>query len=110
MIDSTHLKVHRTIASLLKGGDSPRCIGRTKGGLNSKLHAVCDGSGRPIILLLTEGQMSEHKGASLIFHALPDAEALIADKGYDSEASVAEHSPTEASAPASRLGKSAAHR
>jgi hypothetical protein len=47
----------------------PRCIGRTKGGLNSKLHAVCDGTGRPIILLLTEGQMSDHKGASLIFHA-----------------------------------------
>ena len=86
MIDSTHLKVHRTAASLLKGGDSPRCIGRTKGGLNSKLHAVCDGTGRPIILLLTEGQMSDHKGASLIFHALPDAEALIADKGYDSDA------------------------
>lgn len=38
--------------------------------------------------------MSDHKGASLIFHALPDAEALIADKGYDSDASVAEHSPT----------------
>ena len=30
--------------------------------------------------------MSDHKGASLIFHALPDAEALIADKGYDSDA------------------------
>src|SRR5215210_1750598 len=73
MIDSTHLKVHRTAASLLKGGDSPRCIGRTKGGLNSKLHAVCDGTGRPIILLLTEGQMSDHKGVSLIFYALPDA-------------------------------------
>ena len=34
----------------------PRCIGRTKGGLNSKLHAVCDGGGRPIVMLLTEGQ------------------------------------------------------
>lgn len=43
MIDATHLKAHRTAASLLKGGALPRCIGRTKGGLNSKLHAVCDG-------------------------------------------------------------------
>jgi transposase len=48
MIDSTHLKAHRTAASLLKRGDSPRLIGRTKGGLNSKLHAVCDGGGRPV--------------------------------------------------------------
>ena len=84
MIDSTHLKVHRTAASLLKKGDSPRRIGRTKGGLNSKLHTVCDGIGRPVIFLLTEGQMSDHKGAALIYPMLPDAETLIADKGYDS--------------------------
>ena len=45
-------------------GDVPRRIGRTKGGLNSKLHAVCDGEGRPIIMLLTEGQISDHKGAA----------------------------------------------
>jgi transposase len=56
MIDSTHLKAHRTAASLLKKGLFPGCIGRTKGGLNSKLHAVCDGQGRPVVLLLTEGQ------------------------------------------------------
>ena len=43
MIDATHLKAHRTAASLLKKGPVPRRIGRTKGGLNSKLHAVCDG-------------------------------------------------------------------
>ena len=54
--------------------------------MNSKLHAVCDGIGRPIILLLTEGQMSDHKAASLIYSVLPAAEALIADKGYDSDA------------------------
>lgn len=34
-------------------------IGQTKGGLNSKLHTVCDGDGRPIIMLLSEGQMSD---------------------------------------------------
>ena len=37
MIDSTHLKVHRTAASLKNGGMFPRRIGHTKGGLNSKL-------------------------------------------------------------------------
>jgi transposase len=39
----------------------PKRIGRTKGGLNSKLHAVCDGLGRPLIMLLSEGQMSDYK-------------------------------------------------
>lgn len=65
-------------------GDVPRRIGRTKGGLNSKLHTVCDGDGRPIILLLSEGQMSDHKGARLVLGALPPASYLIADRGYDS--------------------------
>jgi transposase len=62
----------------------PRFIGRTKGGLNSKLHAVCDGGGKPLVLMLSEGQMSDHKGARLILANLPPASALIADRGYDS--------------------------
>jgi transposase len=33
----------------------------------------------------TEGPMSDHKGADLIYPMLPDAETLIADKGYDSD-------------------------
>jgi transposase len=52
--------------------------------LNSKLHAVCDGGGRPIILLLSEGQMSDHTGARLVIDVLPPASTLIADRGYDS--------------------------
>ena len=46
MIDATHLKAHRTAASLLKKWLYPPRIGRTKGGVNSKLHPVCDGKGR----------------------------------------------------------------
>jgi|TARA_B100000315_G_C14141684_1_gene391616 transposase len=52
--------------------------------LNSKLHAVCDADGKPLILLLTEGQISDYRGAATILPALPPADILIADKGYDS--------------------------
>jgi putative transposase len=52
--------------------------------LNSKLHAACDGQGRPVVLLLTEGQASDHRGATLMFPRLPPARELIADRGYDS--------------------------
>jgi transposase len=45
---------------------------------------VCDGEGKPLVLLLTEGQMSGHKDARLILDALPPARSLIADRGYDS--------------------------
>jgi len=51
--------------------------------LNSKLHAVCDELGRPIVLLLTEGQVSDYRGAATMLSALPPARVLIADRGYD---------------------------
>ena len=38
-------------------------------GINSKLHAVCDGEGKPIILLLSGEQMSDHKGVHPVLSA-----------------------------------------
>jgi hypothetical protein len=46
--------------------------GLNGGGLNSKLHAVTDGNGKPLIFLLSEGQMSNHKGARLMLDAFFD--------------------------------------
>jgi transposase len=46
---------------------------------------VCDGRGRPLILLLSEGQMSDYKGAALMIDAFPKAKALLGDKGYDAD-------------------------
>ena len=51
--------------------------------MNSKLHAVCDGEGRPLVMLLSEGQMSDYKGAALMLDALPPAKTLLGDRGYD---------------------------
>jgi putative transposase len=36
-------------------------------------------------MLLTEGQVSDHKGAAVLIDALPPARHLIADRGYDSD-------------------------
>ena len=36
-------------------------------------------------MLLSEGQMSDYKGAALLLPALPDAKELLADKGYDAD-------------------------
>jgi transposase len=37
------------------------------------------------VLLLSEGQMSDYKGAALTLEALPPAKELLADRGYDSD-------------------------
>ena len=36
-------------------------------------------------MLLSEGQMSDYKGAALMLPALPNANELLADKGYDAD-------------------------
>ena len=47
---------------------------------------VCDGEGRPVQLLLTEGQQSDHQGAATLLPHLPAAREMLGDKGYDSDA------------------------
>lgn len=36
-------------------------------------------------MLLSEGQMSDYKGAALLLPALPEAKELLADRGYDAD-------------------------
>lgn len=38
-----------------------------------------------MILLLSEGQMSDYKGAALMIDALPKAKVLLGDRGYDAD-------------------------
>ena len=39
----------------------------------------------PIVLLLSQGQRSDCRGAALTLDALPPAKELLADRGYDSD-------------------------
>ena len=64
-------------------GRRGRLIGRRKGGLNTKRHAVSDASGRPLQLFMTAGQVSDHTGAAALPSGLPTADWQIADRGYD---------------------------
>lgn len=81
-IDSICIKVHRC-AGGGKGGALAHGIGLTKGGRNTKLHAVCDEKGRPVVLLLTPGNVHDCKVAELCIEAMPPSAELVADKGYD---------------------------
>ncbi|MCV0415057.1 MAG: IS5 family transposase [Brevundimonas sp.] len=86
MIDATYLKAHRTASSLRgKKGGLGRLIGRTKGGMNTKLHAVTDANGRPISLFMTAGQVSDYIGAAALLDSLPRAQWLLGDRGYDAD-------------------------
>jgi len=68
-----------------KKGGLGRLIGRTKGGMNTKLHAVTDANGRPLSFFITAGQISDYAGAAALLDDLPKAKWRLADRGYDAD-------------------------
>lgn len=62
-------------------------MGRSRGGLTSKIHALVDAEGRPVVLRLTAGQVHDSVEAeALLDGTMGDGSILLADKGYDSNA------------------------
>jgi transposase len=61
----------------------PQAIGVSRGGLNTKIHVVCDALGNPLRFKLTAGNISD-TGELLELIAELSCEELLADKAYDS--------------------------
>jgi transposase len=61
-------------------------MGRSRGGLTTKIHAVVDASGLPIALKLTEGQAHDGMSGADMLERLPMDCVVLADRGYDSDA------------------------
>lgn len=59
-------------------------MGKSRGGLSTKIHAAVDALGNPLRLLLTEGQASEYGQADALIDGF-QADYVLADKGYDSD-------------------------
>lgn len=61
-------------------------MGRSRGGLTTKIHALVDAQGLPILLKLTEGQAHDGPAAADMVHAIGQDQILLADRAYDSDA------------------------
>ncbi|WP_438941511.1 IS5 family transposase [Moorena bouillonii] len=88
MIDSTIVRAHQHSAGA-KGDGSTEAIGRSKGGLSTKIHALVDALGNPLSFHLTPGQACDLDGADVLLKDLA-ADTLLADKGYDADQRVIE--------------------
>jgi hypothetical protein len=66
-----------------------QAIGRSRGGLSTKIHTMVDALGNSVGFHLTGGEAHDLAGAD---HLLPtmQAEALIADKAFDADKRVRE--------------------
>ena len=68
------------------GGEA---LGRSKGGLTTKIHAAVDALGNPVHVHLSGGPEADCEHFAQIMEALPaDVKAVVGDKGYDTNAVV----------------------
>ena len=61
-------------------------MGRSRGGLTTKIHALVDANGLPILLKLTPGQAHDGRSVADMLDGLSQGQILLADRGYDSDA------------------------
>jgi len=61
-------------------------MGRSRGGLTTKIHALVDANGLPVLLKLTEGQAHDGRSAADMLKNVGQGQILLADRAYDSDA------------------------
>ena len=76
--------LRRTAAPVAEKGASEQAIGVTKGGRNSKLHALVDRLCRPWVLILTPGNAADCTVAPDCVSLIAGITELLGDKAYDS--------------------------
>ncbi|WP_410487238.1 IS5 family transposase [Acinetobacter lwoffii] len=79
MLDSTIVRAHQHSA----GGKKSQAIGRSKGGLSTKIHARTDALGNPTGFYLTDGQVHDLNGSDVLLD-LSLSQTWLMDKAYNS--------------------------
>src|SRR5258708_6359944 len=67
-----------------KGGEQKQAIGRSRGGRNTKIHAIADAKGRLLSILLSGGEAHDCPPAQRLIRRTKAARKLLGDKAYDS--------------------------
>jgi transposase len=83
MIDTSVVRVHQHGGCA--GGDETRLIGRSRGGLTTKIHACVDPNGLPVRLELTTGEAHDNRLVTGLLSDLKPGAMLLADRGYDAD-------------------------
>ena len=83
-IDGSYVRAHQHASGARHCEE--RAIGKSRGGNTTKIHIAADAHGNPIDFEITGGEVHDAKAASQVIEKVKEAKALVADKGYDSEA------------------------
>lgn len=82
-IDGSYVKAHQD--STGAATEDAEAIGKSRAGNTSKIHLAVNAYGLPISFRLTGGEVHDRTEAQSLIDDLPAGDALVADKGYDSE-------------------------
>ncbi|MEZ5826830.1 MAG: IS5 family transposase [Geminicoccaceae bacterium] len=87
MFDSTVVRAHVSAAGA-KGGQAHQALGRSRGGFSTKMHVKTDFDGLPNAFELTGGEAADSPMFETLLDTVSDHtyRAVVADKGYDSDA------------------------
>ena len=83
MIDTSIVRVHQHGACINRNGR--QCMGRSRGGLTSKIHALVDSNGLPVRLALTPGEAHDNRLAGRLLSRIKPGSMLLADRGCDAD-------------------------
>jgi transposase len=75
----------RTSRRQAEKGAQNHALGRSRGGLTTKIHTLADALGRPLRLIITPGRAGDIKQAPALLEG-QTGDAVLADKAYDSNA------------------------
>jgi transposase len=67
-----------------KRGEQKQAIGRSRGGRNTKIHALADAKGRLLAILLTGGEAHDCPVAARLIRRVKSSKRMLGDKASDS--------------------------
>jgi transposase len=83
MIDTSIVRVHQHGACITR--NHRQSIGRSRGGLTSKIHALVDSNGLPVRLALSPGEAHDVRLARKLLSRLKSGSMVLADRAYDAD-------------------------
>ena len=82
--DRLHAYQSASLGRRRKRGEQKQAVGRSRGGRNTKIHALADAKGRLIALLLTGGEAHDCPVAEELIRDVEPPKHMLGDKAYDS--------------------------
>lgn len=83
--DRQHFRSRSSAGRDGKKGDRDHCLGRSRGGLTTKIHVVVDAQGLPIRISLSAGQAHDGQVANALLDRLAPRTIVLVDKAYDAD-------------------------